>query len=118
MSSSNLLTGFCILLGIQFVCTWAVALLGLHIPAALLGMLLLINLLLSGIINISRVEDICRLLLEKMGLLFVPAGVGIVLYKEQILIYGWQLFVLIAFTTMLVIIGSGLFVEKFLNHNK
>ena len=80
MTTNSLLTGAACILLIQFISTLAVGLLGIKFPPALLGMIILAILLLLKTVRISTVEDTCTLLLEKMGMLFVPAGVSILLY--------------------------------------
>ncbi|HIU64566.1 MAG TPA: CidA/LrgA family protein, partial [Candidatus Avacidaminococcus intestinavium] len=77
MTTNSLFTGFTCILLIQFVSTLIIDTLQIQFPPALLGMILLTMLLLCKALNVTLVEDACTLLLEKMGMLFVPAGVSI-----------------------------------------
>ena len=75
MNADALLKGTAVLLALQWVSVLIVNALGLKFPPSLLGMLLLAVLLLKGIIRLEVVEDICTLLIKKMGMLFLPAAV-------------------------------------------
>lgn len=82
MNPNSLLIGLAILLGILWFSTVAVAWLQISFPPALLGMLILFLLLYFKIIPLSLVEGISEVLISKMGLLFLPAGVSIMLYLD------------------------------------
>ena len=56
--------------------------LGLPLPGSVLGMLLLWGALEAGLVRLTWVEDGARALLAVLGLLFVPAGVGVVEYGD------------------------------------
>lgn len=111
MNSHSLLTGFAILLFIQFIGTCIIGIFHIALPPALLGMILLTMALLSNIIKINWVEDTCTILIEKMGMLFVPAGISILLYKNAILKEWFAIFATIFFSSIIVIITTGLFVD-------
>ena len=111
MNSHSLLTGFAILLFIQFVGTWIIGALHIPLPPALLGMILLTIALLTNVIKINWVEDTCTVLIEKMGMLFVPAGISILLYKDAILKEWFAIFATIFFSSVIVIVATGLFVD-------
>lgn len=111
MNSQSLLTGFAILLFTQFIGTYIIGLLHIPLPPALLSMILLTILLLTHFIKIKWVEDICTVLIEKMGMLFVPAGISILLYKEVIVKEWFAIFATIFFSSVIVIVATGLFVD-------
>jgi len=111
MNSHSLLTGFAILLFIQFLGTWIIGTLNIPLPPALLGMILLAIAMLNNVIKINWVEDTCTVLIEKMGMLFVPAGISILLYKEAILKEWFAIFATIFFSSVIVIVATGLFVD-------
>jgi len=81
MNSHSLLTGFAILLFIQFVGTWIIGALHIPLPPALLGMVLLTIALLTNVIKINWVEDTCTVLIEKMGSLLSLTSSGFVFFK-------------------------------------
>ena len=118
MNSHSLLTGFAILLFIQFVGTWIIGVLHIPIPPALLGMILLTIALLTNVIKINWVEDTCTVLIEKMGMLFVPAGISILLYKDAILKEWFAIFATIFFSSIIVIVATGLFVDILLRRRR
>ena len=70
MTPSSILKGTAILLFLQGVSTVALNLCGIKFPPALLAMILLLVLLLSGVIRVRTIEDVCDILIEKMGMLF------------------------------------------------
>ena len=57
-------------------------LLGLPLPGSVLGMLLLWGALEAGIVRLGWIDTGARALLAILGLLFVPAGVGVVEYGD------------------------------------
>ncbi|MEA5091663.1 Antiholin-like protein LrgA [bioreactor metagenome] len=118
MNSHSLLTGFAILLFIQFVGTWIIGALHIPLPPALLGMVLLTIALLTNVIKINWVEDTCTVLIEKMGMLFVPAGISILLYKDAILKEWFAIFATIFFSSIIVIVTTGLFVDILLRRRR
>ena len=118
MNSHSLLTGFAILLFIQFVGTWIIGALHIPLPPALLGMILLTIALLTNVIKINWVEDTSTVLIEKMGMLFVPAGISILLYKDAILKEWFAIFATIFFSSIIVIVATGLFVDILLRRRR
>lgn len=111
MNSHSLLTGFALLLFIQFIGTCIIGFFNISLPPALLGMILLTIALLTNVIKMNWVEDTCTVLIEKMGMLFVPAGISILLYKESILKEWFAIFATIFFSSVIVIVATGLFVD-------
>lgn len=111
MNSHSLLTGFTILLFIQFIGTYIIGIFHIPLPPALLSMILLAIVLLTNFIKVTWVEDACTVLIEKMGMLFVPAGISILLYKDAILKEWFAIFATIFFSSIVVIIVTGLFVD-------
>lgn len=82
MTSNKLLSGFAILMTIQWVSTLIVSNMGLSFPAPLLGMLMLTAMLLTGVLKLEAIEDISKLLIEKMAIMFLPAGVSMILFLD------------------------------------
>lgn len=67
-----------------FVGNALAALLPFAIPGSILGMLLLFALLSTQIMPAKWVKPGCHLLIRYMVLLFVPIGVGVMKYYDQI----------------------------------
>ena len=84
MTPTKLLHGLAILLALQWLSTEVIAFLGIPFPPPLLGMLILTALLCTGVIKENYIEDICTALIDKMALLFLPAGVSMILYLDVI----------------------------------
>ena len=72
MTAGSILRGIAILLALQWVSVLFLQALHIAFPPALLGMILLAVLLLTGVIREESVEDACTILIEKMGMLFLP----------------------------------------------
>lgn len=118
MTSNSLLTGFTCILIIQFFSTFIINLLGVTFPPALLGMIIMTFILIFKVLNINIIEDACTLLLEKMGMLFVPAGVSIILYKDIILRESVAIFATIIITTIIVMVVTGLTLDFLLKRSE
>ena len=84
MNASSILTGTGILLLIQLIATFIIDFFKIPFPPALFGMIILAICLITKVFPLSIVEDTADILIGKMGLLFVPAAVGMLLYKDLI----------------------------------
>lgn len=81
------------------------------IPGNILGMILLLLALLTGIIKLDQIEEISQFLLNHLSVLFVPAGVGL-LAVTGLLKGSWYFLVLISIlATILVLSTTGLVVR-------
>ncbi|GEM47656.1 hypothetical protein DC3_32910 [Deinococcus cellulosilyticus NBRC 106333 = KACC 11606] len=78
-----MLRGFCILLGFNALGEMLTRLLHLPIPGPVVGMLLLWAALNLKLVRLEWVQKTSEHLLSILGLLFVPAGAGIVLYLQE-----------------------------------
>ena len=79
----ELLRGFCVLLGFYALGEALTRLLHLPIPGSVVGMLLLWASLSLNLVKLEWVQKTSEHLLSILGLLFVPAGAGIVLYLKE-----------------------------------
>ncbi|MDW7732335.1 MAG: CidA/LrgA family protein [Methanolobus sp.] len=52
--------------------------LDLPIPGNVMGMLLLLILLLTGIVKLSMIEDVSNFMLKHLSFFFIPAAVGLI----------------------------------------
>jgi holin-like protein len=82
--SMEVLHGITILLVYQLVCEVGVRFLGLPLPGPVLGMLLLFLTLLVRRGPGRSVEDVSGGLLAHLSLLFVPAGVGLMVHWDRL----------------------------------
>ena len=85
--------------------------LSLPVPGGLIGMLLLLLCLATGIARLEWVESGGEWLLSLLLLLFVPAVVGIVKYKHILSTYTIPLLGIVVVGTMAVMAVTGLVVE-------
>lgn len=76
--------------------------LGIAIPGNVIGMILLLILLCSGIIKLEIIEDISKFLLDHLPFFFVPAGVGLIA-SVGIIKNCWQYIVLIIVISTIVV---------------
>ncbi len=81
------------------------------IPGNILGMIILLLALLTGIIKLNQIEEISKFLLDHLSVLFIPAGVGL-LSIAGMLRGSWYIILLISIvTTILVMSTTGLVVR-------
>ena len=110
--------GIAILLALQWVSVLFLQALHIAFPPALLGMILLAVLLLAGVIREESVEDACTILIEKMGMLFLPAGISMLLYLDIIKAESIAIFITIIVSSLIILITTTAFVELVSKHSK
>lgn len=76
----RLVPGLLILVALTFVGDWIARMAHLPLPGSVVGMLLLAALLRARWIPVRFVQPAAELLIRHMTLLFVPAGVGLMMY--------------------------------------
>lgn len=86
---------------------WIQVTFDLIIPGSIIGMLLLLVLLLTGIIKTSWVESGAWLLIQNLPLLFLPVTLGIIQYGDFFKGRGMLLFVIVLISTLCVMLVSG-----------
>jgi len=99
--------GFAILVGLQLLGTLLVEQLGLPIPGNVIGMLLLFAALRMNLVRLEWVRDAAQLLLSHMALLFVPAGVGVMVYFDLIVMEWLPIVVATLVSTFVVMAVTG-----------
>jgi holin-like protein len=77
------------------------------VPGSVIGMLLLFGCLSSGLVPVSHVEKLADWLIRNLGLFFVPAGVGLVQYRNEIGQFWLAIVVAIIASTFLVLATTG-----------
>ncbi len=111
MSPNLLLKGIAIILAIQWVSVTTLNMLGSKFPAPLLGMIVFSILLYTKVISKESVNSICLVLIEKMGMLFLPASVGIILYLQIIKDESIAIFATIIISSLVVLLTTAAFLE-------
>ncbi|MDR7857451.1 CidA/LrgA family protein [Tissierella sp.] len=96
-----------IIVGILFVAHVTQMITKIPIPATVLGMILLLICLLTGMLKLESIENVSKFFLDHLTFLFIPGGVGLIaslgLIKEQWL----PILIVIVLTTALVIAATG-----------
>lgn len=72
------LSQFTIILFVYFIGQALQILLNLPIPGTVLGLMLMLICLCTGIIKVEMIEEACDFLLSNMSFFFIPAGVGLI----------------------------------------
>jgi holin-like protein len=83
-----------LLLGCLFISKQVTAYFDIPFPSALIAMIVLFLLLLTGIIKEAWIAPACQPILKYMALFFIPAGVGLVEHLDAF-IQHWPLFLLV-----------------------
>ena len=73
----KLLKQFMIILAVALAGEMFSALIPLPIPASIYGVILMLALLISGLLNVEQVKTVSSFLIEIMPVMFVPAAAGL-----------------------------------------
>lgn len=91
--------------GIIFTVCWLSIMiqyfLPLPIPASVIGLILLLLCLLTGLIKIRHIQEIADFLLSNMAFFFIPAGVGMMNYFD-ILKENWFVLLIVCILSALL----------------
>lgn len=104
----SLVRGFTLLLAFLAVGEWLAWRVSLPIPGNVIGMALLTVALLTGIVRLRWVADAADALLSRLGLFFVPPGVGVMLYFDLIREEWWPLAGAVVIGSLAVVWSTGL----------
>ncbi len=85
--------------------------LNLTIPGNVIGMILLLLALCTGIIKVKSVENVSNFLLKNLAFFFVPAAVGLMTCLSIISKNLLSLFLVIIISTVVVILTTGVTVQ-------
>lgn len=80
--------------------------LNLPISAGVIGLLLILLALLSGIFKLQWIKTGSDFILGELVLLFIPCVVGIIKYKDLFLTQGWQLVLVVSIGTICVMLTT------------
>lgn len=103
----------------QFVTIFIIFLLGnwlaewfkIPVPGSIMGMLLLLFALMTGIIKLSWVEDIAQIHIKHITLLFIPLTVGVFDYIGIFRLEGLKLTIILVFSSMTVLLATAFIAE-------
>lgn len=82
------------------------------VPGNVVGLVIMLGLLFSGVVRVDWVESGSDWLLGDLLLFFVPAAVGIVQYRDLILSSGIRILLVIGLSTVAVMICTGIVAEQ------
>lgn len=91
--------------------TWLTAALHLPVPGSMVGMGMMFALLRLKVIKLAWVEGGANWLLAYLLLFFVPAAVGIVQYRQMLMVDGSRVMLVIVVSTLAVMACTGLLAE-------
>lgn len=114
MTPTKLLHSLAIILFLQWLSTAIISFLGIPFPPPLLGMLILTALLCTGVIKENYIEDICTALIDKMALLFLPAGVSMILYLDVIKAELLPISLTVILSSVIILCSTALVLEMLL----
>jgi len=109
------LAQFGIILTILFISEEMIRILGINLPATIVGMVLLLILLSIKLIKLEQVEDISKILIDNLAILFVPTIVGVMDKFELLKGNVSKLIFIIVISTILIIISTSLVIEKYIS---
>lgn len=107
----NVLAGLALLLAFQLAGEVAAPLLPIPIPGPVVGMVLLLAALGFGLVRLEWVKGAADALLSRMGLFFVPAGVGVIAHTELLRREWLPIVVALVVSTVAVLAATG-FTER------
>lgn len=80
--------------------------LNLPVSAGVIGLLLVLFALLSGLFKLQWIKTGSDFILGELVLLFIPCVVGIIKYKDLFLTQGWQLILAVFIGTICVMVAT------------
>lgn len=107
----KLLRQFAIILGICFIGAIVQDLLEISIPGNIIGMIILLICLLSGVIKMEMIEEISEFLLKHLAFFFIPAGVGLISCITVLKSYGISILLVCLITTIVIMAVTGMVVQ-------
>jgi holin-like protein len=81
------------------------------VPGNVIGMVILLIALLSGVIKLEYIEDVTEFLLKHLTFFFVPAGVGIISSMDIISANLFPMLAVILLSAIVVMVTTGITVQ-------
>jgi holin-like protein len=81
------------------------------VPGNVIGMVILLMALLSGVIKLEYIEDVTEFLLKHLAFFFVPAGVGILSSMDIIKANFFPMLAVILLSGIVIIVVTGITVQ-------
>ena len=93
-------------------------LLPLPIPATNYGLLIMLGLLILKIVPLAAVKETAEFLIDIMPVMFIPAGVGLIVYWPQLKEFLIPICVIIVVSSILVMFVTGKTSDLLIRNNK
>ncbi|AJA46227.1 putative effector of murein hydrolase LrgA [Clostridium pasteurianum DSM 525 = ATCC 6013] len=100
----KLLRQLCIIVIICFIGSFLSTILKLPIPGNVLGLIILLVCLCTGVIKLDKIDLISKFLLDHLAFFFLPAGVGLIA-SYGIIKNTWPILLIICFISTIVIMA-------------
>lgn len=114
----KIVRGFLIILIISFLGEVLHALLPFSIPASIYGLVLMLGGLTSGVVPFRKVEKAGSFLIEIMPMLFIPAGVGLMVSWIFLKPFFFPVILITIITTVLVMAVTGRVTQAILKRER
>ena len=118
MNYSFLIKQFAILTAVYFMGEIIAVIIDHALPGNVIGMLLMIVLILSGILKLEQIEIASSILLDNLSLFFVPITVGLISYAEIISLELYAILFTTIVSTIIVLVITGKTVQHLLKQIK
>lgn len=92
---------------------WITDTFNLLIPGSVIGMILLIILLFTRMLKVEWIEEGAGFMVKYLPFFFIPAFIGLMVYYKIFAGKGFLLLIIVLFSTILVMVASGLIGELF-----
>ena len=109
---------FLIILAVSCLGEFLKALLPLPVPASIYGLLIMLLLLLTGVVKLHQVEGAADFLIAIMPVMFIPAGVGLMVSWPVLSPIAVPVVVIILLTTVLVMAATGIVTDHLADEGK
>lgn len=106
-----------LLLGISVMGEFINKVLHVPLPGSVLGLLLLLILLLSGIVSIKHIEDLSNFLMQHLAIFFVPAGVGLITVVG-VLQSSWAALLIISIVSSIIVMTTTAIIVQLIRRKK
>lgn len=100
----KLLRQLCIIVIICFVGSFLSTVFNLPIPGNVLGLIILLVCLCTGIVKLDKIDLISKFLLDHLAFFFLPAGVGL-MASYGIIKNSWPILLIICFISTIIIMA-------------
>lgn len=98
----HILAQIAVVLGVSLCAEGIAAVLPFVFPSSIIGMILMLVLLLSGLLKAVQIESVSNFLLANIAVLFVPSGVGVLRYWDVLSANWFPILVICLLSTPLV----------------